>query len=531
MEKAAAMTDLAARHRAAAAALNRGNNAEARRICHEIIAARPDHADSYFLLGMAEANEGRLPAALTAVHKATQLRATPEYLAQLARLLVTARRDADALAVAGQALALHPQDALTFDTIGGVYSRLSAHAQALPCFEQAVARNPQHAQMRFNYAASLGFAGRFEEAEREYEAAIALKPNFVQAHAALSAARTQTPERNHVARLEALLTTITNSVDSLHVHYALAKEYEDLKQPDAVFQHLDAANRRRKAELGYNIDVDRGIFDRLSRCFEQPDYFHGQGEPGEPNRAPIFVLGMPRTGTTLVDRILSSHPDVESAGELQVMQLSLKRLARTSSRYVLDPETIDAAQKIAPSELGRMYLDGAAPYRKSARRFIDKLPLNFLYVGYIARALPEAKIVCLRRHPLDTVWSNYRHLFATNFSYYSYSYDLLDTAAYYVMFDRLMHFWQERFPGRVLQVQYEALVEDQEAQTRRLLEHCDLAWDERCLHFHQNDAAVATPSGTQVRQPIYRSALGRWRNYERYLEPAMRYLGERGFRF
>jgi tetratricopeptide (TPR) repeat protein len=422
---------------------------------------------------------------------------------------------------------------LTLDTIGGVYSRLSAHAQALPCFEQAVARNPQHAQMRFNYAASLGFAGRFEDAEREYEAAITLKPGFVQAHAALSAARTQTPERNHVARLEALLGAITDSVDSLHVRYALAKEYEDLKQRDDVFRHLDAANRRRKAELGYNIDFDRLLFDRLTHRFAQPDYFQGPAEnrreaTSEPDGAPMFVLGMPRTGTTLVDRILSSHPDVESVGELQVMQLSLKRLARTPSRYVLDSETIDASQTIAPSELGRMYLDGAAPYRKTARRFIDKLPLNFLYVGYIARALPEAKIVCLRRHPLDTVWSNYRHLFATNFSYYSYSYDLLDTAAYYAMFDRLMQFWEERFPGRVLQVQYEGLVEDQEAQTRRLLQHCGLSWDERCLSFHRNEAAVATPSGTQVRQPMYRSALARWRHYERYLEPVKEYFAKQG---
>jgi hypothetical protein len=211
-----------------------------------------------------------------------------------------------------------------------------------------------------------------------------------------------------------------------------------------------------------------------------------------------------------------------------VLQVALKRLARTTGRYALDPETIDAAQSLQPAQLGQLYMDNAAPYRKSARRFVDKLPLNFLYVGYIARALPDAKIVCLRRHPLDTVWSNYRHLFATNFSYYSYSYDLLDTAAYYVMFDRLMRFWQERFPGRVLEVQYEMLVEDQEAQTRRLLAHCDLPWDERCLNFHHNDAAVATPSATQVRQPMYRSALGRWRHYERYLEPARRYFVEHG---
>lgn len=522
------MTDLAARHRAAVTALNRGDNDEARRICRELLAQRPDHADSHFLLGMAEANQGRLPAALASVENAVRLHISAEYLAQLARLLVMARRDADALATAARALALQPADALTLDTIGGVYSRLSAHEQAMPCFEQAVAKNPEHAQMRFNYAASLSFSGRFDAAEEQFEAAIALNPRFVKAHSSLSSVRTQTPERNHIARLEALLAGTENSVDRLHLHYALAKEHEDLKNRDAVFHHLDTANRRRKVELGYDIAWDRAIFARLRERFSEDSYFIGDGASIDPRQAPIFVLGMPRTGTTLVDRILSSHPDVESAGELQVMQIALKRLARTPGRHALDPETIDASRTLSPAELGHLYMDNAAPYRKSTRRFVDKLPLNFLYVGYLARALPEAKIVCLRRHPLDTVWSNYRHLFATGFSYYSYSYDLLDTAAYHVMFDELMSFWRQRFPGRVLEVRYETLVEDQESQTRRLLEHCGLSWDERCLNFHRNDAAVATPSKSQVRQPMYRGAMGRWRHYEHYLEPARRYFVERG---
>jgi hypothetical protein len=314
---------------------------------------------------------------------------------------------------------------------------------------------------------------------------------------------------------------VTDSVDRLHLQYALAKEYEDLKNPEAVFRNLDEANRRRKAELGYSIDFDRSIFERLMERFPEKDYFHGAGDS---SAAPLFVFGMPRTGTTLVDRILSSHPDVESAGELQVMQIAIKRMARTPSRVALDPLTIDVAAMFSPAEVGRQYLLGSQPHRKTNRRFIDKLPLNFLYAGYIARALPEARLVCLRRHPLDTIWSNFRHLFATHFSYYNYSYDLLDTAAYYVLFDRLMKFWSDLFPGRILQVQYESLVDDQEAQTRQLLAHCGLPWDERCLRFHENEAAVATPSATQVRQPLYRSALGRWRVYERYLESARQYL-------
>jgi len=528
------MIDPAALHRSAQHALNANRFEEARRLCLEILAARPDFADAHFLFAMAEAGAGRIIQALEAADRAVKLSPRGEYLAQYARLLVLVRRDNEALSMADRAAEVclpgPRRDALTLDTIGCVYSRLGAHDKAAPLFAAAVALRPDHVQMRYNLASSLGFLGRFNEAASHYESILSAAPTFAKAHSALSALTKQTPQSNHVTRLEALLPQVRDSEDQLHLRYALAKEYDDLKDPAAVFRHLDAANRRRKRELGYSIDFDRAIFERLIDRFSQPAYFSGPGfsGAGDSSNAPIFVFGMPRTGTTLVDRILSSHPDVESAGELQVMQIAIKRLAATPSRVALDPQTIDAAACLSPAQVGQQYLHGTRPHRKTSKRFIDKLPLSFLYAGYIASALPQAKLVCLRRHPLDTIWSNYRHLFATGFSYYNYSYDLLDTAAYYAHFDRLMRFWRERFPGRILEVQYEALVDDQENHTRRLLEHCGLSWNERCLRFHENEAAVATPSATQVRQPLYRGALGRWRSYAEYLEPARRYLETSG---
>jgi len=487
-------------------------------------------AEAHFLRGMSEANAGRMIEALRAVEMAVNLAAKAEYFGQYARLLVQVRRDREALQAADRAVALEPADALTLDTIGCVYSRLGAHERAAPLFSAAVAQKPEHVQMRYNLASSLGFLGRFEEAATNYEALIALDPRYTRAHFALSTLKKQSPASNHIKRLESLLPAARNSVEHLHLRYALAKEYEDLGKPDDSFSHLDAANRPRKAELGYRSDSDKALVERLMDRFARADYFKGAGAGAgaDSGSDPIFVFGMPRTGTTLVDRILSSHPLVESAGELQVMQIAIKRLTATPSRVALDPETIDAAGKLAPSQVGQTYLTGSTPHRKSARRFIDKLPLNFLYAGYIARALPAAKLICLRRDPLDTVWSNYRHLFATGYSYYNYSFDLMDTAQYYVLFDRLMHFWEQQFPGRILQVRYESLIDEQEAQTRRLLEHCDLQWNEACLSFHENAAAVATPSATQVRQPLYRSALGRWRAYERYLQPVIEYFESEG---
>jgi tetratricopeptide (TPR) repeat protein len=484
-------------------------------------------AEGAFLRGMGEANAGRIVQALQAVGMAVNLADRAEYLGQYARLLVQVRRDAEALQAADRAVALKPTDALTLDTIGCVYSRLGAHDRAAPLFAAAVAQRPDHVQMRYNLASSLGFLGRFEDAAVNYEALIAIDPGYTRAHFALSALKKQSCASNHIKRLEALLPKVRNSVEHLHVRYALAKECEDLGDHDASFGHLAAANRPRKAELGYSIDSDRKLFARLMDQFARDDYFQ-RTDHGVCCGDPIFVFGMPRTGTTLVDRIVSSHPLVESAGELQVMQVVIKRLTATASRVALDPETVDAAARLAPALVGADYLEGAAPHRKTSRRFTDKLPLNFLYAGYIARALPGAKLICLRRDPLDTVWSNYRHLFATGYSYYNYSFDLMDTARYYVLFDRLMRFWEERFPGRILQVQYESLVGDQEAQTRRLLQHCALPWSAACLSFHENASAVATPSATQVRQPLYRTALGRWRLYERYLQPIREYFESEG---
>jgi hypothetical protein len=238
---------------------------------------------------------------------------------------------------------------------------------------------------------------------------------------------------------------------------------------------------------------------------------------------------MPRTGTTLVDRILSSHPEVESAGELQAMPLAIKQLAGTPSRQVIDPPTIDAAMRVDPAEIGRLYLKRAASHRQTARpRFTDKLPANFLNVGHILRSLPDASIVCLRRHPLDTVWSNYKNLFATQSAYYAYSYDLMDTARYYARFDRLMRLWARLFPGRVLELSYEGLIRDQEQETRGLLARCGLSWDPACLSFHENRAAVATPSAAQVRRALNADAVGRWRAHAEALGPVREWFAGQG---
>jgi len=229
---------------------------------------------------------------------------------------------------------------------------------------------------------------------------------------------------------------------------------------------------------------------------------------------------MPRTGTTLVDRILSSHPDVFSAGEMTQFALVIKRMTNTPSNKVLDAETLDASSTLDFAAVGARYLDSTRPRTGHTRRFIDKMPLNFFYAALIHAALPDARIICLRRNPMDTCLSNFRQLFSTRFPYYDYAYDLLDTGRYYERFNALIETWRRVLPAeRFIEVDYESIIANQEAETRRLLTFCDLPWNDACLAFHTNAAPVATASSVQVRSPIYTSSVGRWQRYGEKLDP------------
>lgn len=508
-------------------ALERDDLLAATQAAKAIVLQDRDAPAGYFLLGIAAEQAGQIDNAVMLFDAAVQRGPQAEHLAQQARLLSLLRRDGEAAAASRRALALAPADAHTLDTIGCVLTRLGDHEGALGPFTAAVAREPDNLDYRYNLAAASSFTGRVEDARRHYEHILRADPGNARAHYALAILSRQTAEANHLPRLKRALAAAQGPGNALRIRYALAKELEDLGDPTA-FEHLEAANAQQKSALGYDFAQDAEIFDALETVFTQPAGALREA-PGHPDTAPIFVVGMPRTGTTLIDRILSSHRDVVSAGELQAMPVAVKRLAGTASKKVIDAETIAASSTIDPAQLGRAYIEQAAHHLpERTPRFVDKLPANFLYIGHIAAALPHARIVCLRRNPMDTVWSNYKNLFASQSAYYAYSYDLLDTARYYARFDRLMAQWDALFPGRILHLGYEGLVADQDGQSRRLIDFCGLDWDDACLHFHENTAAVATPSAAQVRRPLNADAVGRWRTHERALEPARAWLEKQG---
>ncbi|WP_237056094.1 sulfotransferase family protein [Marilutibacter chinensis] len=414
---------------------------------------------------------------------------------------------------------------MTLDTLGVVFTQGNAHEDAVRAFRRAAALRPDVASYRFNLATSLTFLGQVDAAEQEYEACLTRDPRYWKAHLALAQLRRQSAEGNHLKRLKGLLGQAAGDLGGrTYLHLAISKELEDIGQFSEAFTHLQAGKQAGGERRNYSFERDRALFDAIIAAFDAPleaVVGHGSGEP-------IFVIGMPRTGTTLVDRILGSHPEVHTAGELPNFGFLLKRLSGSRTPALLDADTLSRSAPIDAARLGQAYIDSTRPGTGHTPRFTDKLPHNFLYAGHIARALPNARIVCLHRDPVDTCLSNFRQLFSQGSQHYDYSFDLLDTGRYYLQFKRLMEHWERVLPGRILSLDYEDIVDDQEACTRRLLEFCGLPWNEACLAFERNQAPVATASVVQVREPLYRSAIRRWKRYEPQLAELIALLREGG---
>jgi hypothetical protein len=309
------------------------------------------------------------------------------------------------------------------------------------------------------------------------------------------------------------------------VCHALARLHERGGRAAEAMRLLARGKQRKRATLKRRPGEDEALFEAVLRTCTR-DFC--QRVDGFETTEPLFIVGMPRSGTTLVERILSSHPEVTSAGELMHFSLSVKRAAGTPSNRVLDVATIEAAPTLDWKAIGRTYLESTRPRTGGTRHFIDKMPLNFLYAGMIRRALPRARIVCVRRGAADTCLSNYRQLFATGFSYYDYAYDLADTARFVAGFEALTKHWGQVLVDSFLEVHYEHVVADLEREARRLLAFCGLAWDPACLEFHRNAAPVSTASSVQVRSPVYATSIGRWRRYRPHIDPALDLLSAHG---
>jgi hypothetical protein len=299
--------------------------------------------------------------------------------------------------------------------------------------------------------------------------------------------------------------------------HALAKAYEDLGDYSEAMAWLQRAKAGLRGK--HNAPADEALFVAAERSAAT------NGGKGFAGATPIFVVGMPRTGTTLVDRILTSHSEVESAGELNDFPDLLRRATGAAAGRMITSEMIERADAADLEAVGRGYMAAVKAAMGFGGRFVDKLPLNAFLAPLILRALPDARVICLRRHPADAVLSNYRQDFGVSADMLDYTFDLEAAAAYYVGWDRMMKRFAAALPkDRFTEVAYEDIVADLEGQVRRLLDFCGLGFEEACLHFEVNAAPVATASAAQVRQPIYSSSAGRWLRYRKHLEPLIQAL-------
>lgn len=544
-------------------ALNSGAMLKLEQLSQQLLVLDDGDAEAWFFLSLVSASKGRFSHAISCVDKALlyndndSAQTSVEYLSQKARYhstvneyqaaVLAADKAADILRASegemgidigradGQARSSPKKTlplkglALLHDTLGVVFTRVAQFEKACKELKKAVALKPESAQFQFNLASALQFLGDAETAKYHYLKAIELKPDFYRAYWSLSELEKEKAPSSRLAQLErALSSPKLKSEDRLYLAHSLAREQEKRGDYARAFATLTQGKSMRRKQLKYRFADDLAIFDALKSAFSRHSIQPAASELG---KECVFVIGMPRSGTTLVERIVSTHSKVCSLGELQNFALAVRRATKSDARRVLDPEIIDTSVTSSMSEIGEAYLQSLGDRRPKTGRFVDKLPLNFLYVGHILHALPSAKIVCLRRNPLDTCLSNYRQLFAITFSYYNYHYDLEDTARYYAAFDQLMAYWRSRFPKRVYEISYEKLIDEPEAQAKSLLAYLDLPWEEQCLNFHENPSGVATASAMQVREKLYNRAVGRWLKYREELKPAMRIFDDLGMQY
>lgn len=505
------------------AALEAGRAEEAAGFCRRALALDRDAVEGHFLVGLVALEMKDLKTAASAFGSATKL--DPDHAAawaQLARIFMRMGQPARAEKALAEARRVESGDPAVQDLIGVVASLLGDQHDAKKWYGRAYANAPDHPAYAVNLASAHVFLGETDEAAGVLKDALQKTPDLPQAHWLLSSVE----KAQDRSRADAMMEKAEQSKDpysKAFYGYAAGKEYEDCGDWDAAFAAFDLGARAKRSTVDFDEAGEDAMFKALRETFSA-DWAAAE-RPGHDDPAPIFVVGQPRTGTTLIERIITSHSEVESAGELQQFNLSVRRLSKGVFPERWSADAVRASAGIDTAALGREYLRASAPMRRGAPRFVDKLPRNYLHVPLILKALPNARVVHLTRDPLDSCFASFKQLFAE--AYY-HSYDQLEMARHHIRYQQLMRHWRDVFPGRFLDISYEETVADLEPNARRLIDFLGLEWQDACLKFYEQKASVATASAVQVREAPHTRSVGRWRRYEAHLEPMRRALGAAG---
>jgi tetratricopeptide (TPR) repeat protein len=525
-----------------------GNFPDADRLCRDMLRIDALHADSLHLLGVMAYQTGRHEAARDLIVKAIMVDGgMASYHSNLGNALRGLGMFEAAESAYRRALEIAPEHAEIHNNLGNALTDLERLTDAEHSYRRALDIRPDHVGAHCNLGIALKNLGRFDEAisfchqalalapdlaeafnnlgnchndlghldsaDRCYRRAVALVPGNAAFHFSLAENKHFAPDDPQLALMEVLTQTIDPlpQRDSIYLHFALGKAYDDIGQKQRAFHHLLAGNRLKRQVTAYNENEALSLFDRIPPAFAK----NATLESKNPADGPIFIVGMPRSGTTLLEQILASHRQVIGGGESTLLEQAIFAIIDKAAF----PEAFAQLSDEDCRKIAEQYLSGR---RKS--RLTDKTPDNFLYCGVIARALPNARIIHIRRDPVDTCLSCFSKLFSLG---QDYSYDLAELGNYYRAYRSLMAHWRDILPaGFMLELNYEDLVADPEGQTRRLLDFCGLEWDPACLDFHTTRRAVSTASVRQVRQPIYRTSVGRWRPEPALLKPLIDALAD-----
>ncbi|TIM35580.1 MAG: tetratricopeptide repeat protein [Mesorhizobium sp.] len=494
---------------------------EAQDLCLRVLERTPNHPLALYILGtiyLGYDDERALRYFARAVGEEPK---NPYYHLSLGEAYVKVSEYAPAIKHMQYALELQPGLIEALCALGRTYTAFDKPDMALPLYEKALKINRDHPKVRAGLASALSGLGRMDEAAAYLKQAIARRIGVPAAYNDLVQTRNFTEEPEE---LQSILRELGNpklgSEGAQQLHHAAGKVLNDLKRYDEAFDHFNKA--KQASGQSFDIDLYRRWVDSMIETVT-PDFLAARVGYGNPSEAPVFVVGMPRSGTTLTEQICASHPDVHGAGELSKLSrvanaIGLKTSSAGDLYQPITSITEDLSRILAEEHLS--YLRERAP---AALRVVDKTPHNFELIGLIGLLFPNARIIHCRRDAIDNCVS----CFVLNFSEaHSYNTDLNTLGLYYREYDRLMRHWNEVFPGLIFENRYETLVDDQEAQSRRLIDYLGLPWDDACLRFFDRDGSVNTPSRWQVRQPIYKSSVKRWKNYENEIQPLIQSLGD-----
>lgn len=501
---------------------DKGEFAQAEKLCVAVLARQPRNPKALLLAGSLAHKAGDVSLAVALLKKAAESQPdSAEIHLLLASACVDVHEYNDAVQHFQRGIALKPNRAGALVALGRAYTAAGTAELALPVFEKAMKLGPNHGSVRFDRANALISLGRMDEAAEQLLQSIALGLRIASCYRVFADTQKFTTEPVELHDiLEMLKEPSLSSQERMELHIAAGKILNDLGRYDEAVENFQAS----KAASGYRFDIDafRQRIDTLIAGFT-PLLLKSKASFGDPTEVPVFIVGMPRSGTTLTEQICASHPAVHGAGEL----ITLGSLIRTAGYTQAPNGSIQKPPHALSAEEAR---STAAAYLKSVRRtsplsdrIVDKMPHNFMNIGMIALLFPNARIIHCTRDPIDNCISCFFNTFNEK---HGYNTDLHTLGLYYREYKRLMDHWNALLPGRIHECNYEAMIADQEAESRRLIDFLGLPWDDACLRYYETDRSVTTPSRWQVRQPIYKSSVKRWKKYENKIQPLIEALGD-----